>query len=41
MFQKHACQHKKHIINNNMLDLQPFFIKIIVSFIFINIFANC
>lgn len=26
-------------MSNNMLDLQPFFIKMIVSFIFINIFA--
>ena len=29
------------VINNNMLYIQPFFIKLIVSFIFINNFATC
>ena len=38
---KHAYRHKYSIQNNKMLYLQPFFINIIVSFSFINIFANC
>ena len=33
--------HTEYIFNNNMLYIQPFFIKLIVSFIFINNFATC
>ena len=38
---KHAIQHKIIEILNRLIDLQGFFNKIVVCFIFINIFAFC
>ena len=38
---KHAIQHKIIEKINNLIDLQGFFNKIVVCFIFINIFAFC
>lgn len=38
---KHAIQHKIIEILNRLIDLQDFFNKIVVRFIFINIFAFC
>ena len=39
--EKSVIKHKVTYLINKLIDLQGFFNKIVVCFIFINIFANC